>query len=149
MLETLGIDYWLFGGWAVDFHAGRTTRSHDDVDIAVWIDDLEGVEASLAADGWSHVPDEGEDGYTAYELDSVRLEIAFLASGRQGDVYTPLREGRGEWPSGSFGGDIRELLGVRARVIALPALKLDKAEQHADPRTAAKDRADQETLDRL
>jgi hypothetical protein len=28
------VAYWLFGGWAVDFHAGRVTRAHSDVDIA-------------------------------------------------------------------------------------------------------------------
>jgi hypothetical protein len=27
--------YWLFGGWAVDFHAGRVTRDHADIDLAV------------------------------------------------------------------------------------------------------------------
>jgi len=30
-----GIEYWLFGGWAVDFHAGKVTRPHDDLDLAV------------------------------------------------------------------------------------------------------------------
>jgi hypothetical protein len=25
LLETAGIDYWLFGGWAVDFYAGSVT----------------------------------------------------------------------------------------------------------------------------
>jgi aminoglycoside-2''-adenylyltransferase len=34
-LERHGIEYWLFGGWAVDFHAGSVTRPHDDLDIAV------------------------------------------------------------------------------------------------------------------
>jgi hypothetical protein len=28
------IEYWLFGGWAVDFHAGKVTRPHDDLDLA-------------------------------------------------------------------------------------------------------------------
>jgi hypothetical protein len=30
-----GIDYWLFGGWAVDFHARRVTRDHVEIDVAV------------------------------------------------------------------------------------------------------------------
>jgi Aminoglycoside-2''-adenylyltransferase len=41
--ELLGreaLDYWLFGGWAVDFHAEEVTRAHDDVDIAAWAGDL-------------------------------------------------------------------------------------------------------------
>jgi hypothetical protein len=40
LLERAGIAYWLFGGWAVDFYAGSITRAHDDVDIAVWLEDL-------------------------------------------------------------------------------------------------------------
>jgi hypothetical protein len=27
------IVYWLFGGWAVDFHAGRVTRHHEGVTL--------------------------------------------------------------------------------------------------------------------
>jgi hypothetical protein len=47
--ELLGreaLDYWLFGGWAVDFHAEEVTRAHDDVDIAVW-PKLDGVHARV------------------------------------------------------------------------------------------------------
>jgi len=36
LLERHAIEYWLFGGWAVDFHAGSVTRAHDDLDLAVW-----------------------------------------------------------------------------------------------------------------
>ena len=36
LLEEEEIDYWLFGGWAVDFRAGVVTRAHDDLDLAVW-----------------------------------------------------------------------------------------------------------------
>jgi hypothetical protein len=141
------IDYWLFGGWAVDFHARKITRPHDDLDVAAWQDDFAGIAELLAADGWRHAPDEGEDGYTAFERDGVRLEVAFLAQDANGVVYTPLRAGgRAEWPAGAFEGDEAELSCVRARVIGLHALKTDKSEVHADPRVAAKDRADVATL---
>jgi hypothetical protein len=56
MLEGERIDYWIFGGWAVDFHAGRVTREHSDIDIAVWIADLAAVHTLLIADGWTHSP---------------------------------------------------------------------------------------------
>jgi hypothetical protein len=39
LLREHDVTYWLFGGWAVDFHAGRITREHADIDIAVWSDD--------------------------------------------------------------------------------------------------------------
>jgi hypothetical protein len=87
------IEYWLFGGWAVDFHAGAITRPHDDLDISVWSKDLDRIAALLAADGWKHAPEEDEDGYTGYARGTVRFELAFLARGEDGEVYTPLGEG--------------------------------------------------------
>jgi hypothetical protein len=142
LLEAAGIEYWLFGGWAVDFHVGKVTRPHDDLDVAVWSKDLDRIAALLARDGWTHAPEQGEDGYTGYERGDVRLELAFLARDPDDIVCTPLREGRGTWPEGSFGDDVAELRGVRARLISLRALRADKSAARADPRVAAKDGAD-------
>lgn len=64
-------------------------------------------------------------------------------------MYTPLREGRGAWPDEAFENDSAGLLGVRARVISLRALKADKAEVRDDATVAAKDRADSQTLARF
>jgi hypothetical protein len=128
LVEGAGIEYWLFGGWAVDFHAGSVTRAHVDVDVAVWAHDLDRIRQLLEADGWRHAPEEGEDGHTGYERSGVRLELAFLARAEDGQVYTPLRDGRGAWPGGAFENDVAELRGVRARVVGLRALRADKSE---------------------
>jgi hypothetical protein len=144
-----GIEYWLFGGWAVDFHAGKITRAHADVDLAVWENDLTRIAALLSADGWAHAPEPGEDGYTGYERGIVRLELAVLARDETGEIYTPLTQGRGTWPEGAFGNDIAELDGLHARVISLGALRSDKAEIRDDPVVAQKDSADLATLSRL
>jgi Aminoglycoside-2''-adenylyltransferase len=149
LLDRHGFEYWVFGGWAVDFHAGAVTREHDDVDIAVWAEDDDRITAVLLADGWRHAPEEGEDGFTGYERQGVKLEVAFLARAENGEVYTPLREGRGSWPTGAFEDDVAELRGVRARVVSLRALKADKSEVRDDALVAAKDRADVATLSRL
>jgi Aminoglycoside-2''-adenylyltransferase len=146
LLEAGGIDYWLFGGWAVDFHAGNVSRPHDDLDLAVWSKDHDRIAALLATDGWSHAPEEGEDGYTGYERGDVRLELAFLARDTNGAIYTPLEEGRGTWPEGSFGDHVAELRGVHARVIGFEALRVEKSAVHDDPHVAAKDRGDLATL---
>ena len=137
-----GIDYWLFGGWAVDFHAGRVTRDHEDVDLAIWRTDRDRATALLRAHGWTHAPDPGEDGYTGFHRGDVRVELAFLARDSAGTVYTPLAEGRGEWPAGSFGADTAEVNGVRARVVGLASLLEDKSGPRHDPAVAAKDRRD-------
>jgi hypothetical protein len=146
LFDRQGIEYWLFGGWAVDFHAGRPSRAHDDLDLAVWAADHTRIAGLLTSEGWAHAPEPGEDGYTGYERGGVRLELAFLERG-DGEVYTPLEHGRGSWPDDAFGEDVAELEGVRARVISLGALRADKSEAHGDPRVAAKDRADLTTLD--
>jgi hypothetical protein len=145
-LERLGIDYWLFGGWAVDFHAGAVTREHGDLDIAIWADDHARLAEWLEADGWTHAPDPDEDGSTVYRRGDVRLEVAFLARAGDGEVYTPIRDGRAAWADGAFGDDVRELGGVRARVIALAPLKVEKSGPRDDVSAAAKDRADLSAL---
>jgi hypothetical protein len=90
LLTRSGIDYWLFGGWAVDFHVGSITRAHDDIDVAVWLEDHERIAGLLEAEGWKHAPEADEDGGTGYERDAVRLELTFVpGDGRA--VYIPLR----------------------------------------------------------
>jgi hypothetical protein len=147
LLEEAGIDSWLFGGWAVDFHLGAVTRAHADLDLAVWASDVERIAVLLRGDDWSHAPEEGEDGYTGYERQAVRLELAFLAQLEDGRVCTPLKDGFASWPTDAFGDEVSELSGVRARVIGLRALREEKAVHHADPAVAAKDRADLQALD--
>ena len=141
-LESGDIAYWLFGGWAVDFYAGSITRVHDDVDIAIWLKDLQRITKLLESDGWRHAPAEDEDGGTGYEHGDVRLELTYLTRNADGDVFIPLRNGPVRWAKESFADDVRELSGVRARVITLASLKSMKSWPRDDPEDAAKDRAD-------
>jgi hypothetical protein len=147
LLGARGLEYWLFGGWAVDFHAGAVSRAHDDLDVAVWTADRARVAEALESDGWRVEADESADGYVVYARGPVRLEVAFLARGSGGEVYTPLGDGgRAPWPEGAFGDDLLELGAVRARAIGRAALLAEKSEVRDDPVVATKDRADVETL---
>jgi hypothetical protein len=141
----------LFGGWAVDFHIGAITRSHTDLDLAVWVGDVDRIEALLHASGWTHVSEDSPPGSTAFTRGSVRVEVAFLQrEDASGEPYTPIGDGhRAAWATGAFGQDIRMLAGVRARVIALPALCEEKSGPRDDPVSEAKDRQDLEALKRL
>jgi hypothetical protein len=141
-LEAASIDYWLFGGWAVDFYVGAITRAHDDVDLAVWLADAARLAALFADDGWEHAPLPDEDGGTGYERGGVRLELTFLVRGEDGAVSTPFEAGAARWAPGTFVNDVRELRGVSARVVALEALARGKAYARDDVEDAAKDRAD-------
>jgi hypothetical protein len=68
LFDREGIEYWLFGGWAVDFHAGRSSRAHDDLDLAVWARDHDGRGASP----------EGAFGQDVAELGGVRARVIRL-----------------------------------------------------------------------
>jgi Aminoglycoside-2''-adenylyltransferase len=97
VFERAGIAYWLFGGWAVDFYAGSVTRAHDDLDIAVWLDDLPRISRLLEADDWRHAPSPDEDGGTGYEQGAIRLELTYLVRDGDGSIFTPLRHRRALW----------------------------------------------------
>jgi hypothetical protein len=133
MFEREGIDYWIFGGWAVDFHAGRVTRDHADIDVAISHADLDAVHRLLVADGWAHTPAPEQDGYTSYTRDGVHIDLAFLGNNDQE---------AGDWPPGSFGSDIRELAGTRAHLVSLSSLIVDKSQARDDAMTQTKDAAD-------
>jgi Aminoglycoside-2''-adenylyltransferase len=149
LLGEADIAYWLFGGWAVDFYAGSVTRAHDDLDAAVWLDELPRIATLLEADGWHHAPDEDEDGGTGYEQGTVRLEFMYLVRGDDGRIFTPMRHGQVAWSEEALADDVRELNGVRARLIALAPLMRAKSTPRDDPEEAAKDRADFRELSRL
>jgi hypothetical protein len=136
------IEYWLFGGWAVDLHLGEVTRTHDDIDVAVWHTDLARIASLLEGDGWTHAPDPDEDGGTGYERDGVRIELTFLVRDASGLIVTPLRDRAAPWPADAFADDICELDGVHARVVSIAALTRTKRSPRVDPEDAAKDRAD-------
>ncbi len=145
LLEDAGIDYWLFGGWAVDFYVGSLTRDHDDVDLAIWLEDHPRIARLLESDGWCHAPFPDEDGGTGYERFGVRLELTFLERRRDGTVTIPMRAGP-VVPHLGLSDDVRELSGVRSRVITLQSLMRGKSVARGDARDAAKDRADLERL---
>jgi dihydrofolate reductase len=149
LLEREHIVYWLFGGWAVDFYAGQVTRRHDDIDLAVWQDDVPRIVHLLVGDGWAHAPEPDEDGGTGYEREHVRLELTYLCRREDGRVVIPLKGGDATWPDGTFGADERTLEGVTARLIALATLRTGKSSPREEPDDAAKDLADSAILSAL
>ena len=149
LLERNGFDYWLFGGWAVDFYVGAITRPHGDVDFAMWHDDAVAAAALLEAHGWRHAPEPDEDGGTGYERGPVRVELTYLEQDDRGRVVIPLRDRDAVWSEEPLGDDARELFGVRCRVAALSLLKAGKSSPRDDPDDAAKDRADYAALSAL
>jgi lincosamide nucleotidyltransferase A/C/D/E len=53
-LRGAGVEVWLDGGWGVDALAGRETRAHSDVDLALDRDRLAAAREALEAAGFEH-----------------------------------------------------------------------------------------------
>ena len=149
LLEQAGIDYWLFGGWAVDFYVGSVTRAHFDLDLAVWLADVPRIAALLEDDGWRHARLADEDGGTGYERGAVRLELTYLVREDDDRIVIPLRNGRAEFPAEALANDVGQFGGVRVRLIGRAFLERGKASPRDDPEDAVKDRADFARLSEL
>ena len=149
LFDEAELEYWLFGGWAVDFYAGSITRPHFDVDIAVWLDDLPRIAVLLDEAGWRHAPDPDEDGGTGYERDGVRLELTYLVAARRRTRRHAAADGRGDVARRRVRRRRARAPGVRARLVGLEALTSGKSSPRDDPDDAAKDRADFDVLSGL
>src|SRR5262245_51786716 len=148
-LDEQGVEYWLFGGWAVDFWVGAVTRQHDDIDVAAWRDDYDTIRASLEAAGWRHTPAADEVVGTRYRWRSAQVEFTFVTADEDGKILVPLADGPIVWSTELFGDSRRELLGVNCRTIPLALLRTGKSFPREGAAEAAKDRADFEALSRL
>lgn len=146
-LTEAGIDYWLLGGWAVDFWAGSVTRRHEDVDAFVRRSDFDAIKAALEAAGWQHLPKDTDVVGTRYAHGNAELELTFFEPGEDGRVVIPLPQGPVTLPA--FGDERRELNGVAARTIPLELLRAGKSEPREARADAAKDVADFGVLSRL
>ena len=149
LLDSSGFDYWLFGGWAVDFHVGAVTRRHNDIDLAVWANDAGAIRSALDAKRWEHRPAAEEDGGIGYERDGVRVELTYMAKSASGEVFIALRDRNVLWTERLLGDRVLGLDGAHIRVIPLELLKDGKSRPRDDPDEAAADRADFDALLRL
>ena len=140
------IEYWLFGGWAVDFWVGRVTRGHDDIDVAAWRRDYGAIKRALVDMGWRHTPVDHEVVGTRYTCRSVEVEFTFVEARDDGAVVIPIPEHAIVWTMEPLGEERRVLHGVEARTIPLDLLRRGKQMTRETPDEAAKDRSDVQAL---
>ena len=149
VLGDAGIEHWLFGGWAVDFWVGEVTRPHDDIDVAAWRHDYDGIRSALIAAGWEHTPTAEDLVGTRYRKGIAEVEFSFVEASDGGSVVVPLPTGPVTWSSEPFGDVRAHLRGVTCRTIPLAVLAEGKSRPREGAAEGAKDRADFEALSRL
>ncbi|MEU1846092.1 nucleotidyltransferase domain-containing protein [Micromonospora sediminicola] len=117
-----GIEVWLRGGWAMDFHLGAVSRPHVDVDWYCWRRDAAGLSARLGALGWR--PDPRMPAETQLDVlrGDVELSFAYLDRDEAGRVVV----GAGPWagtalPEGMLGGPSGRIGPLTAPVISVAA----------------------------
>jgi hypothetical protein len=118
--DDAGVRWWLFGGWALDVHAGEITREHSDIEAYVSLEDAERATAALERAGfvaWPALhPDEGRP----FTKDGQEIGLWYLTYDAAGRTITPGRWSDWPWYPGSFDGP-RGLLGD----LELPAVTLE------------------------
>jgi hypothetical protein len=127
VLGAAGIDWWLFGGWAIDFHAGRITRAHSDIEFYVWNHDADAARAALTEAGFLAPPGLHPEEGQPYLKDGQEVGSWFLLHDAEGRIVTPGRWADWPWYPGAFDGPPLTLDGVTAGVVTLEALLDTKA----------------------
>jgi len=78
LLASEGIDVWVDGGWAVDALLGEQTRLHNDLDLAVRLEDRERYDAAMSAAGFRLVRDDGPCNYVAADDNRCEVDVHFV-----------------------------------------------------------------------
>jgi Aminoglycoside-2''-adenylyltransferase len=118
-LEEGSIRYWLVGGWAVDFHAGRLTRPHIDVDITIWERDRTRLSRAVMPCGFRRRASAKPSEADRYSLAGVSVSVFFICRGHGGAVVNRGSYEHLPWPDGSFAAHRLQLLGHEATVVSL------------------------------
>lgn len=122
-LDAAGIEWWLFGGWAMDFHAGRVTRDHADIEIFSWKHDSSAVRVALTAAGFVHPPGGlYPDECQSFLKNQQEVGVWFIVRNSDGAIVTPGRWADWPWAAGAFDGEFVSLEGVTARAMSIDGL---------------------------
>ena len=121
VMSGAGIDFWLSGGWAVDFHLGRVTRPHSDIDFVVALGDKATLWDLLEAEGAAHTGSDETGGVESFDLDDLRIEITYVLEDEKGRLVTPGYESW-PWPQTSLADEHVTLEGIVTRAVSVTGL---------------------------
>ncbi|MFS0673559.1 nucleotidyltransferase domain-containing protein [Ornithinibacillus sp. 179-J 7C1 HS] len=78
--EAAEVDFWLRGGWAIDFLLGKITRPHDDIDVVTWIQNREQLENKLIKIGYERtfVKEEFRDRQSDFCKGDVEITFSYI-----------------------------------------------------------------------
>ncbi|MFC4411441.1 nucleotidyltransferase domain-containing protein [Chungangia koreensis] len=94
--KKIGIEFWLRGGWAIDFLLGKITRPHDDIDLVTWITNRERLEIELEKAGYvkAFVKEEFRDWQSDFCKENVEITLSYITRTVDGNL---IMHGLPEW----------------------------------------------------
>lgn len=104
--EQQGIDVWIDGGWGVDALLGEQTREHGDLDIAIEERNVNKLETSLSAQGYTRINREDERPHNFVLGDNVghKVDLHVIVLDESGNgIYGPPENGE-MYPASSLTG---------------------------------------------
>ncbi|WP_249266981.1 hypothetical protein [Paenibacillus sp. HGF7] len=89
---SIGEDFWLRGGWAIDFLLGKITRPHEDLDLVTWVQYRESLERALIESGFERMP--VSDRQTDFRKSNVDIQFLYVTRSSEGNI---ILNGLPEW----------------------------------------------------
>jgi Aminoglycoside-2''-adenylyltransferase len=133
VLDAAGVAWWLFGGWAVDFHLGSVSREHGDIEFYIRSDDAERVSRAFLDAGFAPQEIPYADEAVEFTKDGQLICAVLLVDTAEGSVI-PGRWTDWPWPGDAFDGPPGRIGGLAVPIVSVEAL-LDRSPQLPDART--------------
>src|SRR6266576_1138288 len=95
-LDELGIPVWLDGGWGVDALLGTQTRSHDDLDLLVRLDDVPQLEKALGRMGYASMNGEPPLSFEVTDPEGHQVDIHPVCFSANGEAVYKMSSGE-DW----------------------------------------------------
>lgn len=102
-LDRCGIEVWLDGGWGVDALLGTQTRSHDDLDLIVRLEDVPDLEKALGGLGYAQLHGEPPQSFEMVDPAGHQVDVHPVRFTATGEALYEMSPGE-EWvyPDGSL-----------------------------------------------
>ena len=121
-LASANVQWWLFGGWAVDFHLGRVTRDHGDIEFYFWRNDAEALATALRRIGFVPVEIPYADEALEFLKDGQKICPVMLMRREDDAIVVPGRWLHWPFLDGVFSGVIASIEDVQAPVMTIESL---------------------------
>jgi len=113
-----GVEWWLRGGWALDFLLGRVTRAHEDIDLFIWAADAPRLLPSLKGKGYEEIGGPPPEQQRNLVKDCEEFHLTLIEENELGVVTAGGRWANFPWPRGMLDGPIGRIGDIRCRPIS-------------------------------